>query len=95
MQITNKKILLTGASSGIGKSIAYKLAEEKCTLILIARRIELLNEIKKDLEHSGAKVFAYKCNVGNKDEVKSAYKKIKKDAGEIDIAIFRQVPDTE
>ena len=55
MQITNKKILLTGASSGIGKSIAYKLAEEKCTLILIARRIELLNEIKKDLEHSGAK----------------------------------------
>ncbi|MBU1096069.1 MAG: SDR family oxidoreductase [Bacteroidetes bacterium] len=44
-----KWALITGASSGIGKSYAYYLAEKGLNLVLVARRIELLNEIKNDL----------------------------------------------
>jgi len=48
---TNKTILITGASSGIGKELAYFYAQHKNNLILVARRIEKLTEIKSDVEN--------------------------------------------
>jgi len=88
MKFKDKTILITGASSGIGKALAYELAKEKCILISVARRIELLNEIKNDLESSPAKIYAYQCDVRNKDEVKATYEKIQKDGISIDIAVL-------
>ena len=44
-----KTAIITGASSGIGKAIAYELAKEKYNLLLIARRENLLSEICKEL----------------------------------------------
>jgi short-subunit dehydrogenase len=45
-----KTVLITGASSGIGKSMAYKLASKGHNLIIVARRKELLKEIRNDIE---------------------------------------------
>ncbi len=45
----NKNVLITGASSGIGKSFAYFLAKKKANLILVARNKKVLEEIKSDL----------------------------------------------
>ncbi|WP_430817254.1 SDR family NAD(P)-dependent oxidoreductase [Carboxylicivirga sp. RSCT41] len=42
--------LITGASSGIGKAMAYKFAEEGHNLIVVARRLDALNELKNDIE---------------------------------------------
>ncbi|MCS7245134.1 MAG: SDR family NAD(P)-dependent oxidoreductase [candidate division WOR-3 bacterium] len=46
-----KSAIITGASSGIGKAIAYELAKEKYELLLIARRENLLNEICEDIRN--------------------------------------------
>lgn len=84
MNFNNKVILLTGASSGIGKAIAIKLANQNVKLILVARRIELLEEISEQFEN----VISIKCNVSKKEDVDLAYKQIIEKFGRIDIAIL-------
>jgi short-subunit dehydrogenase len=54
LDFTGKWILITGASSGLGREMAYQLGRKhKANLILLARRAELLREIKEDLEKGG------------------------------------------
>jgi len=87
MEFTGLTILLTGASSGIGKALAEKLSNEKCKLILCARRLDILEKFKEEQNHS-AEIFSLKCDVSNKEEVENTYKKIKNDIGDIDLAIL-------
>ncbi|MEJ5351877.1 MAG: SDR family NAD(P)-dependent oxidoreductase [Melioribacteraceae bacterium] len=87
MEFTGKTILLTGASSGIGKALTEKLSKENCKLILCARRLDLLEKLRDEQKHS-ADIFPFKCDVSNKEEVKTTYEKIKKEIGEIDLAIL-------
>ena len=49
MNLANKVVWITGASSGIGEAIAYQLAQENCKLVLSARRVEELHRVKKNL----------------------------------------------
>lgn len=87
MEFTGKTILLTGASSGIGKALTEKLSKENCKLILCARRLDLLEKFRDEQKYF-ADIFPFKCDVSNKEEVKSTYEIIKKEIGEIDLAIL-------
>ena len=65
-----KYALVTGASSGIGKEMAYLLAEEKYDLILVARREKLLNEVRDDIVHKygvDVHVLSIDVSLGYKD----------------------------
>ena len=55
---SSQVVLITGASSGIGRALAHKLYEQNCRLILCSRNEEALNEVKQELIHSN------KSNVG-------------------------------
>ncbi len=72
MNFNNKVILITGASSGIGKELALRFAKEKCKLVLIARRVELLDALREQVENYGSELLTIKCDVTKKDEVKKA-----------------------
>ncbi|MEG8947945.1 SDR family NAD(P)-dependent oxidoreductase [Rosettibacter firmus] len=87
MDFINKTILLTGASSGIGKALAEKLSREKCKLILCSRRVDILENFK-NTNQTIAEIFPFKCDVSNKEEVKNTYEKIKNEIGMLDIAIL-------
>ncbi|HAP61755.1 MAG TPA: hypothetical protein DCR93_20390, partial [Cytophagales bacterium] len=50
MNFTNKTVLITGASSGIGKSFAYQLAAQGAHLILVARSLSVMEEIAADIK---------------------------------------------
>lgn len=62
--------LITGASAGIGKSLAVALAKRKHNLVLVARRLEKLIEIKYELENTyKVKVLAFSCDLSNRQSI--------------------------
>ena len=84
----SKVFLITGASSGIGKEISILLSKEKCTLALLARRTELLNQLGEQLLGAKAEVKTFTCDVTDKNKVNSVIDKVKENFGLIDIAIL-------
>lgn len=88
MNFDNKVVLLTGASSGIGYSLAKSLPKENCSLALISRRKKILDQLASDIKSSVNKVLTYACDVGNINDVRNIYQQIKKDFGKVDIAIL-------
>lgn len=87
MNLKNKVVVLTGASSGIGFSLARLLADEGCNLALLARRKNFLEELKT-LLGSSQKIIKYQCDVSDNEEVKSVFTKIKEQFGKVDIVIL-------
>lgn len=88
MNFENKVVLVTGASSGIGRAIALQLAKENCKLVLLARRIELLEQLSNELELTDDQSLILKCDVSKKEDVAFAYGVIKEKFGGVDIAIL-------
>nr|WP_293994977.1 SDR family NAD(P)-dependent oxidoreductase [uncultured Fusobacterium sp.] len=87
-RVKNKIAFITGASSGIGKACAEKLAKLGVNLILTARRKEILENLKKDLEEKyQIKVFILTFDVRNYDEVKSNIDSLPDDWKNIEILI--------
>src|SRR3954464_14325321 len=75
-RLEGKTILITGASSGIGRSTALEFARtapKDLRLILTARRIDILEEVKKDIQKEcgdGVKVLCVKLDVSSPEEVR-------------------------
>lgn len=81
MKITKPLIAITGASSGIGKATAELFASKGYPVLLMARRIDILDKI--DIEH---KITA-KVNVTNIEEMRQAIKKAEAIYGPVDLMI--------
>lgn len=76
-----ERILITGASSGIGKEYAYQFAEQKKDLLLVARNKEALLQIKKDLESKyNITCEYYLCDLSKPEEIRKLAKKIEKES---------------
>jgi NADP-dependent 3-hydroxy acid dehydrogenase YdfG len=67
-RLKGKNIIITGATSGIGKASAYQMAELGANLILTGRRVERLKEIKSQLEDFDINVTISAFDISNKDE---------------------------
>ena len=83
MSKNQKKVWITGASSGIGKAVAEKFAKENWKVAISARRTEILNEIAKN-----ENIFAYPADVTNPNKIQETFNKILNDFGNIDLCIF-------
>ena len=79
--------VITGASSGLGKQMSKAFAEQGADLVLLARRIERLEELKDSLEEQGIKVLPIKCDVTNTEDIKEAAKVAEEIFGKIDILV--------
>lgn len=79
--------VITGASSGLGKQMSKGFAESGADLVLLARRMERLEELKSELEEKGVKVLPIKCDVTNTEDVNNAAKISEETFGKVDILI--------
>jgi len=86
MKLQNKTVLITGASSGIGKAFALKCAQDKATLILSARRVDKLKEVKELAEKLGAKAEVVQADVTKPEEIKNLFLEATKDGRVLDVA---------
>ena len=83
MSKNQKKIWITGASSGIGKAVAEKFAKEGWQVAVSARRKEILNDMAKDQN-----ISSYPLDVVDEQNCKNTFDKIISDFTEIDLCIF-------
>lgn len=84
----NKIALITGATSGIGRSIALRLGKERCNLIITGRREERLLELQKEIETKyDAKVLPLTFDVRQYNEVEEAIENLPADWKAIDILV--------
>jgi len=88
MNFNDKVILITGASTGIGKELAKKFAKENLSLALIARRGDLLDELTGQIKTANLKIKTYVCDVAIPDEVKKVFSEIREHFRKVDIAIL-------
>ena len=85
--LNNRVAVITGASSGLGKQMSKGFAKQGASLALLARRIEKLEEIKKELETYGVKVLVIKCDVTSTIDIENAAKKVEEEFNKVDILV--------
>ena len=84
---SNKVVLITGASSGIGRGLAIELARRGTHLGLTARRKEVLEELVNEIRDAGGHALALTADVQDADAMKNAAQRLENEVGPIDILI--------
>ena len=84
-----RNILITGASSGLGKGMAIEFAKQGCNLALCARRLENLESLRNELLEINAniQVFIRSLDVNDHDAVFDVFNDFKEDMGQVDRVI--------
>ncbi len=85
--LKGKNAIITGASKGIGKSIAMILAEEGVNVAICARGKEALKSTEKELLEKGVKVYAQTCDIGVTEQLESFLDNVKNEFKTIDILV--------
>ena len=88
--MTDKTVLITGASRGIGKSIAEIFAANGYNLVLVCKNsFEILKENSRELrgKYPTLTIREYACDVSNPDSVRSLFESLKSEGVQIDIAV--------
>jgi len=87
MSLSGRVAFVTGASQGIGRACALKLATEGATLAVAARNQDKLTELVNEITAAGGKAAAFALDVTDEEQVKSAIKAAVAQFGKIDILV--------
>jgi hypothetical protein len=87
VDLTGKRILLTGASSGIGECAAEQFARRGAVVVAVARRQDLLDALVGRITDSGGTAIAISCDLSDLDAVDALVADVDKRLGGVDILI--------
>lgn len=85
--LKNRIAVITGASRGIGESIALSLAEQEAQCILVGRKAEGLAKVTEKIKKAGGTAEGIVCHMGEIDQIEQLWKEIKAKYGRLDILI--------
>ncbi|MEQ8909433.1 MAG: SDR family oxidoreductase [Vicingaceae bacterium] len=83
----NKVVLITGASSGIGKATALRFAKAGAKLVIVARSVEKLDQVAQEIEALGSKALAVKADVSVEADCKNMVEKAIANFGHLDVLV--------
>jgi NAD(P)-dependent dehydrogenase (short-subunit alcohol dehydrogenase family) len=86
-QLAGRRVVITGASSGIGEAAALQVAREGGVPILVARRIEALEAVKQQVEQEGGQAWAYACDITEEASVNALVDDLLADHEGIDMLV--------
>jgi short-subunit dehydrogenase len=87
VQLKDKAVVITGASSGIGRATALALGREKARLFLVARRQVRLEEVAGQIRESGGAAFIHAADLRNRETAESIIPAAYESLGRIDVLI--------
>jgi len=87
MYWSKQVVLITGASSGIGRGLAHELGRRGASVGLLARRAELLQTIADEISQAGGQALALPADVTQAEQVRAAVRKLRQEFGPIDLLI--------
>lgn len=87
MRFEGKCVVVTGASSGMGRKIALDFAKEGATVIAAARRLERLEEIAKEAESFAGKILPYQGDISLEEVNNSMIDYAVKECGKLDVLV--------
>lgn len=79
--LKGKKVLITGATGGIGRAVSIRLAEEGCFLFLNSRNSEKLKSLDGEIKEKGGNCLLLPFDISERENVKSAFQQIKENGG--------------
>ena len=85
--VNGKTVLITGASSGIGKAAAFKIARAGGIPILVARSADKLEATKREIEDMGATAYAYTADIADPDSIDKLVANVLADHATVDVLV--------
>ncbi|MDC7291500.1 SDR family oxidoreductase [Blautia schinkii] len=87
MLLENKTAIITGASRGIGKATALKLAGEGATALLVGRKLDTLKAVEEEIKEKGGKADCFVCDVRDYEKIQLMINEIIHKYDKIDILV--------
>jgi thioester reductase-like protein len=85
--VNGKRVVITGASSGIGRAAALKIARAGGIPLLVARGTEKLEETKREIEEAGGTAYVYAADLSDYDSIDDLVERIRADHPVVDILV--------
>jgi NAD(P)-dependent dehydrogenase (short-subunit alcohol dehydrogenase family) len=85
--IESKRVVITGASSGIGRATALKVAAAGGIPLLVARNVEKLEEVRAEIVAAGGLAYVYAADISDMDEIDRLIQRVKDDHRHVDMLV--------
>lgn len=85
--MSQKVALVTGASQGIGEAIAKRLAKDSFAVALVARHMDKLQKVQKEIEEAGGKALPIVADVSKRDDVFAAVNEAADKLGDFNVMV--------
>lgn len=86
-RVRGRTVLISGASSGIGRALSIRLGKAGARLLLVARSPDKLEETKRAVEFAGGSAFVYPCDLSSSEETERLIGSVLSEHGHVDILV--------
>jgi NAD(P)-dependent dehydrogenase (short-subunit alcohol dehydrogenase family) len=85
--LSDKVVLITGASSGIGRAVALRVAAAGAVTICVARTVDKLEELQKEIAEAGGRAHIYPTDLSEPEHCREMVEKVIADHGRVDVLV--------